>query len=84
MEQMISAASATPVDVDMNNFMAEVIEGSKQQPVIVQFWAPWCGPCKQLGPVLEKVVGGAGGKVKMVRVNIDENAQIAQQSGRSL
>ena len=79
MEQMISAASATPVDVDMNNFMAEVIEGSKQQPVIVQFWAPWCGPCKQLGPVLEKVVGGAGGKVKMVRVNIDENAQIAQQ-----
>ena len=79
MEQMIAAASTAPLDVDMNNFMAEVIEGSQQQPVIVQFWAPWCGPCKQLGPVLEKVVGAAKGKVKMVRVNIDDNAQIAQQ-----
>ena len=63
----------------MNNFMAEVVEGSSQQPVIVQFWAPWCGPCKQLGPVLEKVVAAANGKVKMVRVNIDDNQQIAQQ-----
>lgn len=79
MEQMIAAAGAAPIDVDMNNFMAEVIEGSQQQPVIVQFWAPWCGPCKQLGPVLEKVVGAAAGKVKMVRVNIDDNGQIAQQ-----
>jgi putative thioredoxin len=63
----------------MNNFMAEVVEGSSKQPVIVQFWAPWCGPCKQLGPVLEKVVAAANGKVKMVRVNIDDNQQIAQQ-----
>ena len=59
--------------------MAEVVEGSSKQPVIVQFWAPWCGPCKQLGPVLEKVVAAASGKVKMVRVNIDDNQQIAQQ-----
>ena len=63
----------------MNNFMAEVVEGSSKLPVIVQFWAPWCGPCKQLGPTLEKVVAAANGKVKMVRVNIDDNQQIAQQ-----
>ena len=76
---MISAPQSAPVDVTMDNFMAEVIEGSKTTPTIVQFWAPWCGPCKQLGPVLEKVVGTSGGKVRMVRVNIDDNQQIAQQ-----
>jgi len=79
MDQMISAPQSAPVDVTMDNFMAEVIEGSKTTPTIVQFWAPWCGPCKQLGPVLEKVVGANGGKVRMVRVNIDDNQQIAQQ-----
>ena len=79
MEQILASAATAPIDVDMNNFMAEVVEGSSQTPVIVQFWAPWCGPCKQLGPVLEKVVAAAHGKVKMVRVNIDDNQQIAQQ-----
>ena len=79
MEQILGTTASAPIDVDMNNFMAEVVEGSSQQPVIVQFWAPWCGPCKQLGPVLEKVVAAANGKVKMVRVNIDDNQQIAQQ-----
>ena len=79
MEHILGTAASAPIDVDMNNFMAEVVEGSSQQPVIVQFWAPWCGPCKQLGPVLEKVVAAANGKVKMVRVNIDDNQQIAQQ-----
>ena len=79
MEHIFGTAASAPIDVDMNNFMAEVVEGSSQQPVIVQFWAPWCGPCKQLGPVLEKVVAAANGKVRMVRVNIDDNQQIAQQ-----
>lgn len=79
MEHILSNASSAPIDVDMNNFMTEVVEESSKQPVIVQFWAPWCGPCKQLGPVLEKAVAAANGKVKMVRVNIDDNQQIAQQ-----
>jgi putative thioredoxin len=80
MEQLIAAAAdTTPIDVNMDNFMAEVIDGSAKMPIVVQFWAPWCGPCKQLGPLLEKVVSAAKGKVKMVRINIDENQQIAQQ-----
>ena len=79
MEQLIAAEASAPVDVTMDNFMAEVIDASAATPTLVQFWAPWCGPCKQLGPVLEKVVGASGGKVRMVRVNIDDNAQIAQQ-----
>ena len=80
MEQLIAAAADTkPIDVNMDNFMAEVIDGSAKMPIVVQFWAPWCGPCKQLGPLLEKVVAAAKGKVKMVRINIDKNQQIAQQ-----
>ena len=66
-------------DGDMNTFMADVIEASKSQPVIVDFWAPWCGPCKQLGPALEKLVRGYGGLVRMVKVNVDENQPLAQQ-----
>ena len=78
MEQLIAAGAAEdPIDVDINNFMTEVIEKSSTTPVVVQFWAPWCGPCKQLGPVLEKIVTSAKGKVQMVRVNIDNNQQIA-------
>jgi len=79
MEQMIAGGPSAPVDVTMDNFMAEVIDASATTPTLVQFWAPWCGPCKQLGPVLEKVVGASGGKVRMVRINIDDNAQIAKQ-----
>jgi putative thioredoxin len=60
-------------------FMADVVEASQEVPVIVDFWAPWCGPCKQLGPALEAAVTAAGGKVKIVKVNVDENQQIAGQ-----
>jgi putative thioredoxin len=60
-------------------FMADVIDASHDSAVIVDFWAPWCGPCKQLGPLLEKAVREAKGAVRMVKVNIDESPEIAQQ-----
>src|SRR5215472_11998433 len=79
-EPLIGGTAATPVkDVTSANFMAEVVDGSFDTPVIVDFWAPWCGPCKQLGPILEKTVRASNGAVRMVKVNIDENPQIAQQ-----
>jgi putative thioredoxin len=62
-------------------FVKDVIEESKKQPVLIDFWAPWCGPCKQLTPVLEKVVKAAKGKVKLVKMNIDEHPAIPGQMG---
>ena len=66
-------------DVSERDFMAEVVERSREVPVIVDFWAPWCGPCKTLGPMLEAAVAAAKGKVVMAKVNVDENQMIASQ-----
>ena len=83
MEPILSAAGPEAGDVvkdtDTAGFAADVIEASMSTPIIVDFWAPWCGPCKTLGPALEKVVRAARGKVRMVKLNIDENQQLAAQ-----
>jgi putative thioredoxin len=76
-------AGAVPADLikegSTATFMADVIDSSKDQAVIVDFWAPWCGPCKQLGPALEKAVKDARGAVKLVKINVDENQELAGQ-----
>src|SRR5947209_1636472 len=68
-------------DTTTQGFMKDVIEESKRQPVLVDFWAEWCGPCKQLGPVLEKAVSTAKGKVKLVKMDIDKHPAIPGQMG---
>ena len=84
---MLQNGGATAVTADVvketttQGFMKDVIEESKHQPVLVDFWAPWCGPCKQLTPVLEKAVKAAKGKVKLAKMNIDEHPAIPGQMG---
>ena len=81
----VGAVAAAPVDLiketTTQGFVKDVIEESKHQPVLIDFWAPWCGPCKQLTPILEKVVKSAKGKIKLVKMNIDEHPAIPGQMG---
>jgi putative thioredoxin len=76
-----TAAGSAVKDTTTQTFVKDVIEESKRQPVLVDFWAEWCGPCKQLGPVLEKAVRAAKGKVKLVKMDIDKHPSIPGQLG---
>jgi putative thioredoxin len=78
---MTAAADSVVIDTTTQGFVKDVIEESKHQPVLVDFWAPWCGPCKQLTPILEKAVKAAKGKIKLAKMNIDEHPAIPGQMG---
>ena len=83
MEQLIGGGAPSDASVVKNGstatFMADVIEASREAAIVVDFWAPWCGPCKQLGPAIEKAVRDARGKVRLVKINVDENQELAAQ-----
>jgi putative thioredoxin len=76
-----AAADGLIKETTTQSFVKDVIEESKRQPVLIDFWAPWCGPCKQLTPILEKAVKAAKGKVKLVKMNIDDHPAIPGQMG---
>src|SRR3954447_18348483 len=76
-----TAADNVVKDTTTQAFVKDVLEESQRQPVLVDFWAPWCGPCRQLTPVLEKAVRAAKGKAKLVKLNIEEHPSIHPQLG---
>lgn len=77
-----TAIGATaPIETTVARFRGDVIEPSMRKPVLVDFWAPWCGPCKQLAPVIERLVAATGGKIALVKMNIDQEPEIADQLG---
>lgn len=78
-QQGSASADDLVKDTSERTFVADVLEASREVPVLVDFWAPWCGPCRQLTPVLEKAVREAKGAVKLVKINIDENKRVAAQ-----
>lgn len=82
-EMILDAAASTDAnlikDSDTKNFMVDVVETSRSVPVLVDFWAPWCGPCKTLGPILEKLTREGKGKIKLVKVDIDKSPEVASQ-----
>src|SRR6202451_3241238 len=82
---MLSGSAGAPAskvkDVTTASFKADVLAASTRQPVLVDFWAPWCGPCKQLAPALEKAVADSGGKVTLVKMNIDDHHEMPGHCG---
>ena len=77
----MTAASSFVINVTMATFQNDVVQKSMETPVVIDFWAPWCNPCKQLAPILEKLAADFGGKFILAKVNTDEEPQIAQAFG---
>jgi putative thioredoxin len=78
----VAAPAGMIIDSDQTSFMADVIEASRELPVLVDFWATWCGPCKTLTPILERVTRGLGGRVRLVKIDVDKNRELVGQLSR--
>jgi putative thioredoxin len=80
-EDIAGVGKEAPIETTTARFRADVLEASLRRPVLVDFWAPWCGPCRQLAPILERIVEAAKGKIALVKMNIDDHPEIAEQLG---